>query len=256
MADQKEESPDDKDESFFLINMPSWWTSIVSIAGQSPSRLTALYSTRELPSRPVAVILHTCGSNCGSCSATSSVFVTRISPSGVSLLRFHAIREASDAKARINTSLIVHPLIRGSVPRGLELANPSMERMQGVLLPAACFLSIGVSTRGRLKKQQRYPRRTLLRFADRHSQVNKCVYGLAQVRFTKSRTTGRQTGVSTGRNENTQLVLSETRSLIEECGWKGGDSGGSAGEKPCSMKPVKNRLRPAFSWKAISRFDH
>src|ERR1700686_2608856 len=33
-----------------------------------------------------------------------------------------------------------------------------------------------------------------------------------------------------------------TKSLNEECGWKGGDSGDSAGEKPCPMKQQKNPL--------------
>jgi len=33
-----------------------------------------------------------------------------------------------------------------------------------------------------------------------------------------------------------------SKSLIEECGWKGGDSGDSAGEKPCPTKKQKNSL--------------
>jgi hypothetical protein len=32
------------------------------------------------------------------------------------------------------------------------------------------------------------------------------------------------------------------KSLLEECGWKGGDSGNSAGEKPCPTKKQKNPL--------------
>jgi hypothetical protein len=47
-------------------------------------------------------------------------------------------------------------------------------------------------------------------------------------------TGGRQSGGSTGCNENAQLAPSETKSLNEECGWKGGDSGDSAGEKTLS----------------------
>ncbi len=33
-----------------------------------------------------------------------------------------------------------------------------------------------------------------------------------------------------------------TESLLEECGWKGGDSGDSAGEKSCPTKKNKNPL--------------
>jgi hypothetical protein len=53
---------------------------------------------------------------------------------------------------------------------------------------------------------------------------------------------GRQTGGSTGGSENTQLAPSETKSLNEECGWKGSDRGDWAGEKPCPTKKQKNPL--------------
>ena len=81
-ADQREESSGEAGESFFLNNTPSWLTTTVSISGQLPFGFTAMYSTRERPRRPVAVIQHSCGSSCRLWSEMSSVFVTRISLSG------------------------------------------------------------------------------------------------------------------------------------------------------------------------------
>ena len=42
--------------------------------------------------------------------------------------------------------------------------------------------------------------------------------------------------------ENTQLAPSETKSLNQECGWKGGDSGARREKKPCLTKKPKNPL--------------
>jgi hypothetical protein len=57
-------------------------------------------------------------------------------------------------------------------------------------------------------------------------------------------TGGRQSGGSTGCNENAQLAPSE-KSLIEECGWKDGDSGNPAGRKTLvQRKNQRTRLTP------------
>jgi hypothetical protein len=44
---------------------------------------------------------------------------------------------------------------------------------------------------------------------------------------------------------NTQLAPSETKSLIEECGWKGGDRGQLGGRKTNDQqKPHRTNLTP------------
>jgi hypothetical protein len=40
-------------------------------------------------------------------------------------------------------------------------------------------------------------------------------------------------------NENAQLAPSESKSLLEECGWKDGVSGNSAGEKILTKKTTE-----------------
>ena len=53
-------------------------------------------------------------------------------------------------------------------------------------------------------------------------------------------TKGRQSGGSTGCNENTQLAPSAQKSLNQECGWKGGDRGPLGGkEKTVSNEKTK-----------------
>ena len=123
VADQNDGSPDEKATSPFWTNKPSRLTTIDSITGQLPFQFTALYSTRECPCHPVAVIQHVCGSSCGSCSATSSIFVTRISPSGIALRRFHANKDVAKTNTVIVTFFIEHPVWLGE-------ADPSVQRTQ------------------------------------------------------------------------------------------------------------------------------
>jgi hypothetical protein len=62
------------------------------------------------------------------------------------------------------------------------------------------------------------------------------------------------TSIEDGRKVDNQVAApAETRtpnwhrankSLNKECGWKGGDSGNSAGEKPCPTKNKRNHLTP------------
>jgi hypothetical protein len=132
VADQNDGSPDEKATSPFWTNKPSRLTTIDSISGQLPFQFTALYSTRECPCHPVAVIQHVCGSSCGSCSATSSIFVTRISPSGIALRRFHANKDAAKTNTVIVTFFIDHPV-------WLEEANASVQRTLARFFSRSCF---------------------------------------------------------------------------------------------------------------------
>src|ERR1039457_5670068 len=53
-------------------------------------------------------------------------------------------------------------------------------------------------------------------------------------------------------------TCTERKSLLEECGWKGGDSGDSAGEKPCLIRKQKNPLdsdRPSHGRRLHSSYE-